>query len=182
MIRLLLRLPVALVLVLTVVWATVLGMSRDPESIVAGGLAQLTSAYPEFKARKDFLNEWGSLPGDWTRPLSSLGGEASALGKAGLLVSRFHLGALLRLAPVLLCLMAAGVVSGLVLRERMREAEGYASPTAAGIARALVGTGLFWLALFATSPIPVSYAWLSLAGMASAVGAALYAANLPLKL
>jgi len=181
-IRLLLRLPVALVLVLSLVWAAVLGVSRDPESIVTRGLAQLTSAYPESKAREDFLREWGSLPGEWTRPLLSFGGQASALGRAGLLVSRFHLGALLRLAPVLLCLMAAGVMSGLVLRERMREAEGYASPTAAGIARALVGTGLFWLALFATSPIPASYAWLFLAGMGSAIGAALYAANLPLKL
>lgn len=182
MIRLLLRLPVALVLVLTVVWAAVLGLSRDPESVVAGGLDQLASAYPESKAREDFLREWGSLPGDWTRPMQSFGGQASALGRAGLLVSRFHLGALLRLAPVLLCLLSAGAVSGLVLRERMREAEGYASPTAAGIARALVGSGLFWLALFATSPIPASYAWLSFAGVASAIGAGLYAANLPLKL
>jgi hypothetical protein len=181
-IRLLIRLPVAVVLVLTVVWAAVLGMSRDPESIVAGGLGELASAYPEPAAREDFLGEWGSLPEEWTRPMLSLGGRASALGRAGLLVSRFHLGALLRLAPVLLCLLSAGVVSGLVLRERMREAEGYASPTAAGIARALVGSGLFWLALFATSPLPVSYAWLPLAGMASAIGAALYAANLPLKL
>lgn len=182
MIRLLLRLPVALVLVLTVVWAAVLGLSHNPESMVADGLVQLASAYPDSNVREEFLSGWASLPASWTRPLSSFGGQASSLGRAGLLVSRLHLGALLRLVPVFLVLLAAGVASGLVCRERMRDAEGYASPTAAGIARVLVGSGLFWLALFAMSPIPVSYAWLPLAGCASAAGASLYAANLPLKL
>lgn len=182
MIRLLLRLPIALVPVLAVVWAAVLGMTQDPESIVSGGLGKLASAYPDPKAREDFLAEWGNLPPAWTRPLASLGGQTSALGRAGLLVSRLHAGALVRLVPVFLCLLAAGVASGLVFRERMRDAEGYASPTAAGVARALVGSGLFSLALFAASPIPVSYAWIPLAGVASAAGASLYAANLPLRL
>lgn len=182
MIRLLLRLPVALILVLTVVWAGVLGLSRNPESMVADGLGRLASAFPDQKTREEFLSVWGTLPAGWSRPLASLGGQASSLGRAGLLESRLHLGAVLRLAPVFLSLLAAGVASGLVCRERMREAVGYASPTAAGIARALVGSGLFWVALFATSPIPVSYALLHLAGIASAAGASLYAANLPLKL
>jgi hypothetical protein len=181
-IRLLLRLPVALVLVLTVVWAAVLGLSGNPESIILGGLENLSSAYPESRARESFLSEWGTLPEGWTWPLAPLGGQASTLGRAGLLVTRLHAGALLRLMPVFLLLLVSGVASGLVCRERMRDGEGYASPTAAGIARALVGSGLFWMALFATSPIPVSYAWLPLAGVASGAGALLYVANLPLKL
>lgn len=182
MIGLLLKLPVALVLALTLMWAAVLGMSRDPESIVAGALEQLATAYPEKGAREEFLAEWGSLPPNWSRSVSSLGGQASTLGRAGLLVSRLHAGALLRQVPVFLCLLGAGVAAGLVLRERMRDAEGYASPTAAGIARALVGVGLFWMALFGASPVPASYAWLPLAGIATGIGGALYAANLPLKL
>ncbi len=182
MIGLLLKLPVALVLALTLMWAAVLGMSRDPESIVAGALERLASAYPDRGAREDFLAEWGSLPGSWSQPISSLGGQASTLGRAGFLVSRLHAGALLRLVPVFLCLLAAGVAAGLVFRERMRNAEGYASPTAAGIARGLVGAGLFWMALFGASPVPASYAWLPLAGIATGIGASLYAANLPLKL
>ena len=182
MIRLLLKLPVALVLTLIVIWAGVLGFARDPEAIVARGLEKLTFAYPDTQVREDFLSEWGTLPERLAKRLSSFGGRASTLGKAGVLVAQFHLGVLLRLAPVFLGLLASGVGSGLVFRERMRDAEGYASPTAAGIARFLTGSGLFWLGLFAGSPLSVSYGWLYLAGTASALGATLFAANLPLKL
>lgn len=182
MIRLLVRLPIALLMVLTIVWAAVLGISRDPLSILRGGLERLASAYPGTRVREEFLAEWWNLPDGWSRPLAPLGGQARCLGWAGLLVTRLHAGVLLRLLPVFLSMLLAGVALGLVWRERMRKGEGYASPTAAGISRVLVGAGLFWMALFGASPIPVSYAWLPLAGMACGAGASLYAANLPLKL
>lgn len=182
MIRLLLRLPIFLALVLAVVWTGVLALAPNPEAILTGGLESLARAYPESAERELLLKEWGSLPPFVTDRLSGFGGRASSAGRAGVLVARLHLGVLVRLLPVFLLLVLSGVGSGLVFRERMRDAEGYASPTAAGVARALVGSGIFWIGLFATSPIPASYAWLYLAGIGSALGGSLYAANLPLKL
>ncbi len=182
MIRLLLHLPIFLAIVLAVVWTGVLGLAPNPEEILSGGLETLAFAYPDSAEREFLLKDWGSLPSVVTDPLSHFGGRVSWVGRAGVLVTQLHLGVLVRLLPVFLLLVLSGVGSGLVFRERMRDAEGYASPTAAGVARALVGSGIFWIGLFAASPIPASYAWLYLAGIAMALGSSLYTANLPLKL
>ena len=89
---------------------------------------------------------------------------------------------LIRIVPLFFGLLAAGVTAGLIFRERMRNAEGYASPTAAGVARALVGAGLFWLGLFALTPLGVSSAWIYVAILSASFGGLIYAANLPLKI
>lgn len=182
MIRLFFRLPIFLVLVLAIVWTAVLGIAKSPEGLVEGNLERLAQAYPNMVEREAFISEWGVLPSSALGQLSRIGGSASAFGRAGLLVTLLHLGGLVRLLPVFVLLVISGVASGLVFRERMRDAEGYASPTAAGLARTLVGLGIFLLGLFAGSPIPASYGWLYPAGIASGLGASLYAANLPLKL
>jgi hypothetical protein len=181
-IRLLIKLPVVLVLVLTAVWAGVLGLSRDADSIATGGLESLAQAYPEGEERADFLRDWGVLPPGLARLAMGLGGWASPLARAGLLVARLHSGVVVRLLPVFVLLLVSGVIAGLISRERMRDQEGYASPTAAGVAHVLVGSGVFWLGLFSLCPLPVSYASLHLAGMVLALGGSLYTANLPLRL
>ncbi len=97
-------------------------------------------------------------------------------------MSALHSFILGRVLPLSLLLLGAGVGAGLVCRERMRDAEGYASPSAAGIARALVGAGALCQGLFALSPIGLSCSWLYVAGVTCSLGAALYTANLPLRL
>jgi len=181
-IKLLLKLPVALALVLVVLWAGLLGVAKDPGSMVSDALADLTRAFPESSERESFLGEWGVLPPGLLHLMPSLGGGGTPLARAGLLVARLHAGAVLRLLPLLLLFLAAGGVAGLASRERMRDGEGYASPTAAGVARLLSGAGIFWLGLFSLSPVPASYATIYLSGLVLCLGGALYAANLPLKL
>jgi len=182
LIRLVLKLPIVLVLVLAVVWAGVLGLSRDADRLVSGGLGDLAQAYPDGEERERLLRDWGVLPTGLARLVSGLGGGVSSLGRAGILVTRLHAGAVLRLLPIFVLLLLSGVVAGLISRERMRAEEGYASPTAAGVAHILSGTGVFWLGLFSLSPLPVSYGSLYLSGMVLGLGGTLYAANLPLKL
>lgn len=182
MIRLLLKLPVVLILVLVIVWAGVLGLSRDADSMVSGGLEDLARAYPNGEERDVFLQAWGVLPPGLARLVRGLGGRASPLARAGLLVARLHAGAVVRLLPAFVFLLVSGVVAGLISRERMRDQEGYASPTAAGVAHILAGSGIFWLGLFSLSPLPVSYASIYLAGMVLGLGGSLYSANLPLRL
>jgi hypothetical protein len=182
MIRLLIKLPIFLSLTLGMVWAITLASCGDPERLLEKALLELARAYPDPAERELFLRDWGMLPEGLSLLVPTLGGRALALLRAGLLVSRLHAGALVRLFPVLVLVLGSGVVAGLISRERMRDEGGYASPTAAGTSLVLAGSGLFWLGLFALSPVPASYATLYVGGIVLGLGGTLYAANLPLKL
>ena len=182
MMRLLLYLPLFLAIVLVFAWAGVLILSKDPGSLLAGGHADLVRAYPEEPRRLELLENSSLLYGRLAHSLSRHGAEASPSIRAGLRITLLHLAAALQVLPISMVLALAGACAGLAFRERIRDDGGYASPTAAGLARAVVWAGLIWLGLFALSPIEVAYGSLYLASLALSLGGFFYVANLPLKL
>jgi hypothetical protein len=163
------------------IWAGFLLLAKDPMWILAEGQLDLERAYPEPALRASLVTR-SVQASSWMARQIPGGGASSPLVRAAFAVSALHCFVLGRVLPLSLLLLAAGVGSGLVFRERMRDAEGYASPSAAGIARVLVGAGALYQGLFALSPIALSCSWLYVAGVTCSLGAALYAANLPLKL
>lgn len=182
MIRVLIRLPILLLFLVPLSWAGFFVWAGEPGSVVSGVLGSLANAYPESHEREAIVEEAANLSSSLARLLGRAGMGASPRMRAGFVVSAVHSVTLARVVPLFFGLLAAGVTAGLIFRERMRDAEGYASPTAAGLARALVGLGLFWLGLFALTPIGGSFASLYAAALALCLGGALYSANLPLKL
>ena len=180
--RLLVRLPLVLVIVLGLSWAGVLMLGGGPEAMLARSVRDLGRAFPGDPVRQLLLERARQDAQSLLPSIPDLGGDKSRLVQSGLIASGLHLDSTLRVLPVTGLLVLAGLCAGLVWRERMRYAQGYASPTATGLARASAGAGIFWMALFALSPIPVSHASLYLASGALSLGGMLYVANLPLKL
>ena len=182
MIRLLVRLPLALALLLPLAWAGVLLLGGGERPVLSGALADLEAAYPSRLERDRLVGEAVRAASAFPVPLGPLGDERSGLVHAGLVASLLHLGTVLRVLPFTLLSGMLGVSSGLVFRERLRIGAGYASPTAAGLGRGGVGAGILWLSLFGLSPLPVSFGWVYLSPTALLLGGALYFANLPLRL
>lgn len=181
MIRLLLRLPIVLLLIAPLTWAGILVLGPDPTAFVTEGYSRLERAYPQGQERERIVRCASSIGTFLGRRIAGAGTASTARIRAGLVVSIMHSLAVATLFPFASVIVAAGVTGGLIFRERMRNAEGYASPTAAGFGRAMVGTGLFWLGLFALTPLQASFAWLYMALLSTTVGGSIYAANLPLK-
>lgn len=182
MIRLLVRLPLGLAVLLSVLWAATLLGRVDTRELLTGGLSDLEEALPEKGGREAVVEEARRLTGGAATLLSRVGVEASPVLRSTLFVSGLHLGATLRVLPFLGLLLAVGALAGVVLRERLRDGSGYASPTVGYLARGLVALALTWLVLFALSPVRAPYGSLYAATMSSCIGSLLYAANLPLKL
>lgn len=181
MIRLLLRLPIVLLLIAPLTWAGILVLGSDPTVAVTDGYSRLERAYPQGPERELIVRRASTIGASLVGRIPGAGPASSARIRAGIVVSTMHSLTVATLFPFTFLLVAAGVTGGLIFRERMRNAEGYASPTAAGLGRAMVGLGLFWLGLFALTPLQVSFAWLYLALLSTSVGGSIYAANLPLK-
>jgi len=182
LIRLLLRLPIVLLLVAPLTWVVILWGSDERTGSPEAEWVRLADAYPRTRQRETILRSSAAVAVRFRAILSGTGPISSERMRAALLVSLIHSHVLVRLLPLEACLLAAGVVVGLIFRERMRSAEGYASPTAAGLGRGLVGAGLIWCGLFALTPLPVSSEWLYGAILSTSIGGGIYAANLPLKL
>jgi hypothetical protein len=174
--------PVFLVLLVTMIWAGFFLLVKDPAWILAESQLDLERAYPEPAERASLVRRSAGASSWLIRQIPGGGGGSSPVIRAAFAVSALHSFILGRVLPLSLLLLTAGVGSGLILRERMRDAEGYASPSAAGIARVLVGAGTLTQGLYALSPIGLSSSWLYVAGVTCSLGAALYAANLPLRL
>lgn len=182
MIRLLLHLPIALAMGLSLAWAGVLLFSESPDALLTRALFDLNRAYPDPEGRAIFLAEATRL-GHSVSGFVPLGGEGRAeLVRAGLTATALHWQGARRIWPIAVGLAAAGLCAGLVSRERLRGGHGYASPTAAGLARLAVCGGLLWAALFSLSPVPSPYASLYLSALVIALGGGVFAANLPLRL
>ena len=182
MIGLLIRLPLVLAILLPLTWAGVLLDAGDERPLLGGAVSGLDGAYAPGVDREKLLPGAARAAARFPAGLASLGGDRSRLVHAGLVASVLHWGVVLRILPITILLTLCGACAGLVFRERMRIASGYASPTAAGLGRGAVGAGILWLALFGLSPLPVSFAWVYLSPAALALGGTLYVANLPLKL
>lgn len=171
-----------LAIALPIAWAFALGLAPNADAVLADGLEQFRCAFPADAARTDVLGRASRGARRLLARMPDLGEGRSELLRAGVLTSALHLEATLRVLPAFALLLLSGVFAGLALRERLRDHEGYASPTAAGLARIAVGAGVFWLALFSASPLPASHAWLYGSSVLTSLGGALYAANLPLRL
>src|SRR5579862_8706800 len=116
------------------------------------------------------LLEGGRRAGDFWRASAGLGGVGTPTGRAGVLVAALHAVVFRRILPLYLLCLGGGAVAGLLLRERMRGAKGYASPSAAGVGRVLWGGGMLWLGVFSLSPVGGPYVFLYVAFLASALG------------
>jgi hypothetical protein len=182
MIRLLLKLPIVLLLGVPVTWVAVLLTVNEPARLPEAEVRRLTEAYPRSQVRERILRNSAAVASSLGRVVSGAGSSSSATIRGGLVVSAIHSRILTRLLPLEACLLAIGIVAGLILRERMRDAEGYASPTAAGLGRGLVGAGLFWCGLFAFTPLPMSSSWLYGAMLCTSIGGGVFMANVPLKI
>ncbi|HLY75199.1 MAG TPA: hypothetical protein VKU80_13850 [Planctomycetota bacterium] len=182
MIRLFLRLPVALLVLASLSWGMGMYFAQDPDVVLDEGLERLTRTYPQARERELILDEARMLSSRAWTGLNHLGLRSSALGQAKVFVTATHAASLGRTLPLGLLLAVAGVVAGLLFRERMRDARGYASPTAAGLGRLLLGGGVLWVGLFGISPVGAPMSSCYVAFLAIAGGAALYTANLPLRL
>ena len=182
MIRLLVRLPLVLAIVLPIAWALALGSAPNPEAILSDGLERFRSAFPADAQCADVLGRAGGGARWLLARMPDIGEGRSELLRAGVVTSALHVQATLRVLPAFALLLLSGIFAGLALRERLRDHEGYASPTAAGLAQVAMGAGVFWLALFSASPLPVSHAWLYGSSVLTSLGGTLYVANLPLRL
>ena len=182
MIRILLRLPILLVILVILTWVAVLGFSPSADAVLGGATRDLARSYPEAQTRARLGREAAALGAGLGPLVPDLGPGRSDLVRAGLLATALHSQMAIAVLPILLLLILGGGSAGLVLRERLRDAQGYASPTAAGLARAAIAGGLLWLGLYSLSPLPVSAATLYAASLAMTLGGILYAANLPLRL
>lgn len=182
MILLLLRLPLVLAIALPMAWALVLGTAAGPDQVLSRGLLELAKAYPAGPVREEMVDTARGVGERLRLQVGVLGPSKAELVGAGIMITGLHLGSTVRLLPFAGMLVLAGVVAGLLSRERIRGAQGYASPTASGLARLAVGTGLAWILLYSLSPIPAGEGWLYLGAGGTAVGSAVYTGNLPLKL
>ena len=182
MIRCLVALPVAILIGAALVWVATLLGSADPDRLLTHRAGDLAAAVHDEGVRGGALARAASTGSRLHARLPRLPGETSAVLAAGLTATALQADLALRVLPFGLALALAGVAAGILLRERLRFGEGYASPTAAYLARYLAGAGLLYAGLYTLSPLPLTSATLYLAWLVISVGSALYAANLPTRI
>jgi hypothetical protein len=181
-ISLLVRLPVVALLALSLAWAGVLALAPSPEAILKGAFEDLRVAFPDERERGVLERGAQGMSLSLVSRASVLGEDRSRLLEAALVSAALHLEGTLRVFPVGMVLALAGVAAGLVFRERLRDGEGYASPTAAGLARWALGGGMLLLATFSLSPVPAPWGSIYLAFGILSLGGGAYVANLPLRI
>ena len=178
MIRCLLALAVAVLIGASLVWiATLLG-SADPDRLLTRRAGDLTATVHDEEVRGGVFTRAASPGSRLHARLPQLPGETSAVLAAGLTATALQADLALRVLPFGLAFALAGTL----LRERLRFGEGYASPTAAYLARYLAGAGLPYAGLYALSHLPLTSATLYLTWLVVSVGCTPYAANLPIRI
>jgi hypothetical protein len=177
-----LRIPAWAVLGAAGVWIFVLAAGGSGSALWEREVARLRGAY------RDSIRRQALLGGAWERGKRLAGlvpgcsGELRGRLEAGAAVSVLHAQLAWEVGPVFLGLLGVGGLLGALFRERLRSGGGYASPTAAYVARMMFSLGILWTVVFSASPIPVSSATLYGAGALSGAGLFLFVGNLPLRL
>lgn len=181
MIGTLLRLPLFAMIGLTLAWGLAL-LFRNPVSPTNDALTDFSAAFPRPENRTSL---WGGAlhasRAIRARAEDVLGERGKAAGPL-IATTWIHLKVVETMLPYVLALLAAGILAGVALRERIRFGRGYASPTAAHLARLLFSSGLLWFIVFTLSPIPAAAWSLYAAALACFLGGLCYAANLPIAL
>jgi len=178
-IQTLLRVPLVMILVLGIAWTATVLQDDAPADVIARERDRLRLAFANGAAVHTRVapTTEDSLP-----LLDHFPARVSGTLRAGLAVSQVRIATLLRLVPIAAAFLLAGGLAGAVFRERIRHARGYASPTAAFVARGLVCGGLLLAILFGLTSVALPY-WLPyMAVMGASVGSCLYVSNLPIKL
>ncbi len=182
MIGTLLRLPLFAFIGIGLSWGLSLAFASPP------GLAgqhlgrDLERAFPSAMERGRLLEGAANTAELLQGRLSGAFGYRTSDARVSFAISALHFGILLRILPVFLAVFALGILGGLASRERLRGSRGYASPSAAFIARHAAGLGVLWILVYSFSPIPLPTWSLLAAGAASAGGGFFYMSNLPLRL
>jgi hypothetical protein len=182
MIRCLIALPAAVLIGASLVWVATLAGSADPDRLLGRRAGDLAAAVHDDGVRGGVLTRAASTGSRLHARLPQLPGGTSAVLAAGLTATALQADLASLVLPFGLALALVGVAAGTLLRERLRFGAGYASPTAAYLARYLAGAGLLYAGLWALSPLPLTSATLYLAWLVVSVGSALYAANLPIRI
>ncbi len=180
MIQALLRVPLAAVLVLGIAWAACLILGGAPAELISGERDRLRSAFGG-GASVPLIAE-STAAGDSLPILERFPPRVSETLRAGIEVCEVRIAALSRVFPFAIAFLLAGGLAGAVFRERIRHACGYASPTAAFLARGLVCGALLLGTLFGLTCVALPY-WVPYVAVTGAgVGACLYVSNLPIRL
>lgn len=182
MIGTVLRLPIFATIGIILAWGLVLAFSSPPGFARQRVGRDLEQAFPSPKERGQLL-EGAERRAELLQGYLSgiLGGRASD-ARDSIAVSALHFGILRRILPVGMAAFVIGILGGLASRERIRRSQGYASPSAAFIARHAVEFGVLAILVYSFSPIPLP-SWSLLATFATTAGGGFfYLANLPLRL
>jgi hypothetical protein len=118
-----------------------------------------------FGAALAFVAAWG-----WTRPC----GRPEQLARQRQALALF--------APVLIAAALSGATTGLARRERAGSGAGYASPTLSWLGKRTALAGVFVVAAWASTPLPLAPGWLWVAPLALLAGSFIYIGNLPARL
>lgn len=182
MIGTLLRLPLFTFIGIVLSWGLSLAFA-SPSGLARQHLGtDLEQAFPSATERGRLLEGAETTAELLQGRLSGTFGHRTSDARASFVLSALHFGILLRILPVFSAVFVLGVLGGLASRERIRGSRGYASPSAAFIARHAVGLGVLWILVYSFSPLPLPTWSLLTAGAASASGGFFYMSNLPLRL
>ncbi len=182
MIATIVRLPLVALVAVSVLWALTLALRRDPTALLAQAGESLSRALPDPVVHYAAFMRAARAGETAAALLPRLPEGTTSLLRAGVFASALHSSVTLEVLPFLLLLVLIGVLGGTLLRERIRHGEGYASPTAAFVARYTAAAGILYVVLFAFTPLQMPYWTLYLACLTSSLGGCLYVANLPIRL
>jgi hypothetical protein len=181
MIQALIRFPLLAVIGLGLSW-TLTAAFRSKPPLPEEATTDFQTAFPHADARSKLRSLALHSTQEIRRQAEETFGTAGLNAGPYLTVTWIRSRMLLSILPAFLALLVAGVLGGIALRERIRHGRGYASPTAAHLARHLFTAGLLFLILFALSPVPAPAWSLYLAAISCSLGILGYAANLPISL
>jgi len=178
----LLRLPIFAFIGIILAWGLSLAIAAPSDGVKQRMLGDLEPAFPSALERRHLVEAAHGRAKTLQDHLAKIMGPRGGDARDSITVSAVHFGILLRILPIFSALFLVGIVGGMAWRERIRYSRGYASPSAAFIARHAVGLSVIWILVFSFSPIPLPIWSIYGALAASSSGGFLYVSNLPIRL
>lgn len=165
---------------LVLAWASALFLPSWSEMLVAAEQESFEAAFSPSGRTATALSS-PDREGFPARLVRNLVGDSRFFPQATLIVNR-RVGVASRVLPFVGLTLALSLAAGLLLRERLRLGQSYASPSLSFLAKRLAESALLLFLVWSFSPAPLPYwGFYPLLG-ALAIGSSTYVANLPLRL